>query len=60
VKVVILGQDPYHGVGQAHGLCFSVPDDVAQPPSLQNIFKELQNDLGLPIPKSGNLTQWAK
>lgn len=60
VKVVILGQDPYHGAGQAHGLCFSVPDDVAQPPSLQNIFKELQNDLGLPIPKSGNLTQWAE
>lgn len=60
VKVVILGQDPYHGPGQAHGLCFSVPDGVPHPPSLQNIFKELSNDLGIPIPRSGNLTPWAK
>lgn len=60
VKVVLLGQDPYHGPGQAHGLCFSVPDGIAQPPSLQNIFKEIQNDLGLPIPKSGNLEKWAQ
>ena len=59
VKVVILGQDPYHGPGQAHGLCFSVPDGVAFPPSLRNIFKEINNDLGLPVPKSGNLTRWA-
>lgn len=60
VKVVILGQDPYHGAGQAHGLSFSVPDGVPQPPSLQNIFKELHNDIGMPIPKTGNLTSWAK
>jgi len=60
VKVVILGQDPYHGSGQAHGLSFSVPDGVKQPPSLQNIFKELQSDIGCPIPKHGNLTPWAK
>lgn len=60
VKVVILGQDPYHGRGQAHGLSFSVPDGVAQPPSLQNIFKEINNELGLPIPKSGNLEKWAQ
>ena len=60
VKVVILGQDPYHGLGQAHGLSFSVPDGVPKPPSLLNICKELQNDLGIPIPKSGNLTSWAK
>jgi uracil-DNA glycosylase len=60
LKVVILGQDPYHGKGQAHGLCFSVPDGVPPPPSLQNIFKELQADLGVPVPKSGNLTGWAK
>ncbi len=60
VKVVIIGQDPYHEVGQAHGLCFSVQDNVPFPPSLLNIFKELQNDLGYPIPKSGNLTKWAK
>ncbi len=53
VKVVILGQDPYHGPGQAHGLCFSVPPGVPVPPSLQNIFKELQRDLGLPIPGHG-------
>lgn len=60
VKVVILGQDPYHGSGQAHGLSFSVPDGIAQPPSLMNIFKELHNDIGLPIPKNGNLTHWAE
>ncbi len=60
LKVVILGQDPYHGPGQAHGLCFSVNDGVNFPPSLRNIFKELQNDIGKPIPKSGNLTDWAK
>lgn len=59
VKVVILGQDPYHGPGQAHGLCFSVPDGVDLPPSLQNIFKELKSDLGIPIPRNGNLQQWA-
>ena len=59
VKVVVLGQDPYHGTGQAHGLCFSVPDGVALPPSLQNIFKELQSDMGIPLPKSGNLERWA-
>lgn len=60
VKVVILGQDPYHGPGQAHGLCFSVPDGVPLPPSLVNIFKELQSDTGMPMPKSGNLTGWAQ
>ena len=59
VKVVILGQDPYHGVGQAMGLSFSVPDGVAPPPSLLNIFKELKNDIGMPIPKTGNLMPWA-
>ena len=59
-RVVILGQDPYHGPGQAHGLCFSVNDGVAHPPSLQNIFKELQNDMGIAIPQSGNLQRWAK
>ena len=59
VKVVILGQDPYHGEGQAHGLCFSVQDGVKPPPSLVNIFKELNQDLGIPISKSGNLTKWA-
>lgn len=59
VKVVLLGQDPYHGPGQAHGLCFSVPDGIPPPPSLINIFKELQNDTGVPIPRSGNLTRWA-
>lgn len=59
VKVVILGQDPYHGPGQAHGLCFSVPDGVLFPPSLQNILKELETDLGIPYPRSGNLTHWA-
>lgn len=60
VEVVILGQDPYHGAGQAHGLSFSVQDGVPHPPSLQNIFKELKDDLGCTIPKSGNLTSWAK
>jgi uracil-DNA glycosylase len=61
VKVVILGQDPYHGPNQAHGLCFSVNDDIQFPPSLQNIFKELQTDIpGFNIPKSGNLSHWAK
>lgn len=60
VKGVILGQDPYHGPGQAHGLSFSVPDNVKPPPSLVNIFKELQQDVGLPIPQNGNLTSWAK
>ena len=60
VKVVIIGQDPYHGPGQAHGLCFSVNDGVPFPPSLQNIFKEIQSDLGAPIPTSGNLTRWAE
>ncbi len=60
VKVVILGQDPYHGSGQAHGLCFSVPNGVVQPPSLVNIFKELNSDLGIPIPKHGNLQKWAE
>ena len=58
-KVVIIGQDPYHGPGQAHGLCFSVNDGITFPPSLQNIFKELQSDLGIAIPTSGNLTRWA-
>ncbi|WP_251621005.1 uracil-DNA glycosylase [Odoribacter lunatus] len=58
-KVVILGQDPYHGLGQAHGLCFSVPAGIEQPPSLQNIFKEIHDDLGKPIPASGNLERWA-
>lgn len=59
VKVVILGQDPYHGPNQANGLCFSVNDGVSFPPSLKNIFKELESDLGLPIPPSGNLERWA-
>ena len=59
VKVVRLGQDPYHDEGQAHGLCFSVNDGVAFPPSLQNIFKEIQQETGAPIPASGNLTRWA-
>lgn len=59
VKVVIVGQDPYHGVGQANGLCFSVADDIRFPPSLQNIFKELQADIGTPFPTSGNLGRWA-
>lgn len=60
VKVVILGQDPYHGPGQAHGLSFSVPDGVQFPPSLLNIFKELNNDLGIPMARSGNLEKWAR
>ena len=60
VKVVIIGQDPYHEPGQAHGLSFSVQDGVMFPPSLQNIFKEIQDDLGTPIPSSGNLTRWAE
>ena len=60
VKVVIIGQDPYHDDGQAHGLSFSVNDGVPFPPSLQNIFKEINNDLGTPIPTSGNLTRWAE
>ena len=60
VKVVIIGQDPYHGPGQANGLCFSVRDGVRQPPSLVNIFKEIHNDLKKPIPKSGNLERWAE
>lgn len=60
VKVVIIGQDPYHGPGQAHGLCFSVNDGVPFPPSLQNIFKEIQDDLGTPVPATGNLTRWAE
>lgn len=59
VKVVILGQDPYHGPGQAHGLCFSVPEGVAFPPSLQNIFRELQTDLGIDYPLKGDLSAWA-
>lgn len=60
VRVVILGQDPYHGEGQAHGLAFSVQEGVRVPPSLINIFKELETDLGIPIPNSGNLENWAK
>jgi uracil-DNA glycosylase len=59
VKVVILGQDPYHGKGQAHGLCFSVPNGVAVPPSLRNIYKELRDDVGKVIPMGGDLTHWA-
>jgi uracil-DNA glycosylase len=60
VKVVIIGQDPYHGANQAHGLSFSVQDGIQVPPSLQNIFKELSQDLQIPMPSSGNLTHWAK
>jgi len=60
VKVVILGQDPYHEPGQAHGLCFSVNDGVPLPPSLQNIYKELEGDLGIPVRASGNLEHWAQ
>ncbi len=60
LKVVILGQDPYHGPGQAHGLCFSVNDGIKHPPSLVNIFKELETDLKKPYPKSGNLGSWAE
>lgn len=59
IRVVIVGQDPYHGQGQANGLCFSVADGVRHPPSLQNIFKEIQSDLGNSIPQSGNLERWA-
>ena len=60
VKVVILGQDPYHEPGQAHGLCFSVNEGIAIPPSLQNIYKELETDLGIPVRSSGNLEHWAE
>lgn len=60
VKVVILGQDPYHGPGQAHGLCFSVPQGVPLPPSLVNIYKEMRDDLGIPAPTTGNLLPWAQ
>lgn len=60
VRAVILGQDPYHGAGQAHGMCFSVKKGVAPPPSLVNIFKELNADLGVPIPRHGELTRWAQ
>ena len=60
VKVVIIGQDPYHGPGQANGLCFSVRDGIRMPPSLVNIFKELHEDIGKPIPKSGDLERWAR
>ena len=59
VKVVLIGQDPYHGQGQAHGLCFSVQDGINPPPSLVNIYKELHQDIGVPIPSHGNLTKWA-
>jgi uracil-DNA glycosylase len=60
VKVVIIGQDPYHGFGQANGLCFSVADGIRKPPSLVNIFKEIEDDLGIPVPESGNLEKWAQ
>lgn len=60
VKVVLLGQDPYHGQGQAHGLCFSVMDGIPKPPSLVNIFKEIESDMGVPAPNHGNLERWAK
>src|SRR4030043_238233 len=60
VGVVIIGQDPYHGAGQAHGLCFSVPRGISAPPSLVNIFKEINADLGIPLPKHGNLEKWAR
>ena len=60
LKVVIIGQDPYHGVGQANGLCFSVNDGVPFPPSLQNIFQEIRDDVGTPVPSSGNLDRWAE
>lgn len=59
VKVVIIGQDPYHGLNQAHGLCFSVAKGIKKPPSLVNIFKEIKQDLGIPIPENGNLDRWA-
>jgi uracil-DNA glycosylase len=60
VKVVIIGQDPYHGAGQANGLCFSVANGIRKPPSLMNIFKELNTDLGIPIPEDGDLSKWAQ
>lgn len=60
VRVVLLGQDPYHGHGQAHGLCFSVPPGVPSPPSLVNIFKEIERDVGIPVPVNGNLEMWAR
>jgi len=60
LKVVIIGQDPYHGIGQAHGLCFSVNEGITHPPSLINIFKEIESDLNILAPKSGNLERWAK
>jgi uracil-DNA glycosylase len=60
VKVVLLGQDPYHGSGQAHGLCFSVPRGITAPPSLVNVFKEIKDDMGISIPMHGNLESWAK
>ena len=60
IKVVIIGQDPYHDIGQANGLCFSVNDEIVHPPSLKNIFKEIEQDLKFPYPKSGNLERWAK
>src|SRR3989344_5092204 len=60
VRVVILGQDPYHGLGQAHGLCFSVPEKVPVPPSLQNIYKEIQDDASITVPQTGNLERWAE
>src|SRR5574344_46538 len=60
VKVVLIGQDPYHEPGQAHGLCFSVNDGVMFPPSLNNIFKEIQTDTGTQVPQSGNLIRWAR
>ena len=60
IKVVIIGQDPYHDIGQANGLCFSVNDGIVHPPSLKNIFKEIEQDLNIPYPKSGNLERWAK
>jgi uracil-DNA glycosylase len=60
VKVVIIGQDPYHGRGQAHGLCFSVPHGIKPPPSLVNIFRELNQDLGIPVPRHGNLEKWTR
>ncbi|HOH84770.1 MAG TPA: uracil-DNA glycosylase, partial [Bacteroidales bacterium] len=59
VKVVIIGQDPYHGAGQANGLCFSVSNGIPKPPSLENIFKELKTDLGISVPVTGNLEKWA-
>jgi uracil-DNA glycosylase len=60
IKVVIIGQDPYHGIGQANGLCFSVHEGISHPPSLINIFKEIETDLGIPYPESGDLSRWAK